>query len=49
MVGEGIGSFGLGPLQQLISLGNIYTWSALWALPLLWLAWWNSGVFKKAA
>ena len=49
MVGEGIGSFGLGPLQQLISLGNIYTLSAFWTLPLLWLAWWNSGVFKKAA
>lgn len=42
MVGEGIGSFGLGPLQDLLRLGHIYTLSALWAIPLFWLAWRNS-------
>ena len=42
MVGEGIGSFGLGPLQKIVSLGTIYSWSSVWALPLLWLAWRNS-------
>jgi fucose permease len=42
MVGEGIGSFGLGPLQDLLSLDHIYTLSALWAIPLFWLAWRNS-------
>lgn len=42
MIGEGIGSSGLGPLQQWESLGKIYTFSALWAIPLLWLAWRNS-------
>jgi fucose permease len=42
MVGEGIGSFGLGPLQALLSLDHIYTLSALWAIPLFWLAWRNS-------
>jgi len=42
MVGEGIGSFGLGPLQSLLSLGDIYTLSALWAIPLFYLAWRNS-------
>ncbi|MCL5979784.1 MAG: MFS transporter, partial [Gammaproteobacteria bacterium] len=42
MVGEGIGSFGPGPLQDLLSLGHIYTLSALWAIPLFWLAWRNS-------
>ncbi|MBN6748970.1 MFS transporter, partial [Acidithiobacillus sp. PG05] len=42
MVGEGIGSFGLGPLQDLLRLGPIYTLSALWAIPLVWLAWRNS-------
>ncbi len=42
MVGEGIGSTGLGLLQQYVSLNRIYTFSALWALPLIWLAWRNS-------
>lgn len=42
MVGEGIGSFGLGPLQHLLSLDTIYRFSALWAVPLFWLAWRNS-------
>ena len=42
MVGEGIGSFGLGPLQDLLRLGHIYTLSALWVIPLFWLAWRNS-------
>jgi len=42
MVGEGLGSFGLGPLQDLLRLGPIYTLSALWAIPLVWLAWRNS-------
>ncbi|OCX84398.1 MFS transporter [Acidithiobacillus thiooxidans] len=42
MIGEGIGSTGLGPLQHFISLNQIYTFSALWAIPLLWLAWRNS-------
>lgn len=42
MVGEGIGSFGLGPLQDLLSLNHIYTLSALWAIPLFGLAWRNS-------
>lgn len=42
MVGEGIGSSALGPLQDLFSLGRIYTSSALWGLPLLWFAWRNS-------
>ena len=42
MVGEGIGSFGLGPLQGLVSLDHIYTFSAIWVFPLLWLAWRNS-------
>lgn len=41
MVGEGIGSFGLGPLQHLTSLNNLYSFSALWAIPLLALAWYN--------
>ena len=39
MAGEGIGSFGLGPLQTLLRLGTLYRLSALWALPLLALAW----------
>ena len=39
MAGEGIGSFGLGPLQELFRLGTLYRLSALWALPLLALAW----------
>jgi len=42
MVGEGIGSTGLGPLQDLLSLNTIYTLSALWSLPLLYFAWRNS-------
>ncbi|MBU2755196.1 MFS transporter [Acidithiobacillus sp. CV18-2] len=42
MVGEGIGSTALGPLQNWISLNQIYSFSALWAIPLLWLAWHNS-------
>lgn len=42
MVGEGIGSTGLGPLQALLSLNHIYLLSALWAIPLVWLAWGNS-------
>ncbi|WP_298138980.1 MFS transporter [Acidiferrobacter sp.] len=42
MVGEGIGSFGLGPLQHWLSLAVIYRLSALWALPLVALAWRNS-------
>lgn len=42
MVGEGIGSFGLGPLQNLFSLNGIYTASALWSLPLMFLAWRNT-------
>ncbi|MEY2341234.1 sugar MFS transporter [Acidithiobacillus sp. IBUN Pt1247-S3] len=42
MVGEGIGSAGLGPLQALLSLNHIYLFSALWAIPLIWLAWGNS-------
>ena len=43
MVGEGIGSTVLGPLQALLPLNQIYMLSALWAIPLLWLAWRNSG------
>ncbi len=42
MVGEGIGSFGLGPLQHWLPLAEIYRWSALWAIPLVALAWRNS-------
>ncbi|MBN6740927.1 MFS transporter [Acidithiobacillus sp. MC6.1] len=42
MVGEGIGSSGLGPLQDLLSLNQIYTLSAFWGIPLFWLAWRNS-------
>ncbi len=42
MVGEGIGSTGLGPLQSVVSLDQIYSFSALWAIPLFWLAWRNS-------
>jgi fucose permease len=42
MVGEGIGSSGLGPLQSFLSLNQIYTLSALWFVPLFWLAWMNS-------
>ncbi|MHB1941541.1 MAG: MFS transporter [Acidiferrobacteraceae bacterium] len=39
MAGEGIGSFGLGPLQTLIPLSRIYLFSAAWAIPLTGLAW----------
>ncbi len=42
MVGEGIGSFGLGPLQHFVSLGVLYRLSALWAIPLTVLAIVNS-------
>ena len=42
MAGEGIGSFGLGPLQTLLRLGTLYRFSALWALLLLALAWFVS-------
>lgn len=49
MVGEGVGSFGLGPLQQVVPLGDIYTLSVVWALPLVWLAWRNSRAARKAA
>ena len=42
MVGEGIGSSGLGPLQSFFNLNQIYTFSALWFVPLFWLAWRNS-------
>ncbi len=42
MVGEGIGSSGLGPLQNLLSLNEIYTLSTLWTVPLLYFAWRNS-------
>lgn len=44
MVGEGIGSSGLGPLQSLLPLDQIYRLSALWAIPLLYLAWRNSQI-----
>ncbi|MEL5847870.1 MAG: MFS transporter [Candidatus Igneacidithiobacillus chanchocoensis] len=46
MVGEGIGSSGLGPLQSLLPLDQIYRFSALWAIPLLYLAWRNSRVTR---
>lgn len=42
MVGEGIGSSGLGPLQHIASLDTLYRFSALWAIPLLALAWNNT-------
>ncbi|WP_308387991.1 MFS transporter [Acidithiobacillus sp. AMEEHan] len=42
MIGEGIGSTGLGPLQNWIPLDQIYRFSALWAIPLLYFAWRNS-------
>jgi MFS family permease len=38
MVGEGIGSFGLGPLQNLLPLERIYLFSSLWGIILLILA-----------
>ncbi len=39
MAGEGIGSFGLGPLQAFIPLSRIYFFSTAWAIPLMALAW----------
>lgn len=48
MVGEGIGSSGLGPLQSLLPLDQIYRFSALWAIPLLYLAWRNSLIAPEA-
>ncbi len=39
MIGEGVGSFGLGPLQALVSLPDLYLVSALWTIPLWILAW----------
>ncbi|MCE5360542.1 MAG: MFS transporter [Acidithiobacillus sp.] len=48
MVGEGIGSSGLGPLQSLLPLDQIYRFSALWAIPLLYLAWRNSRIAPEA-
>jgi len=39
MIGEGIGSFGLGPLQTFVSLPDLYLASALWTIPLFILAW----------
>ncbi|MHB1938661.1 MAG: MFS transporter [Acidobacteriaceae bacterium] len=39
MIGEGIGSFGLGPLQGVLSLPRIYLWSTVWVVPLTALAW----------
>lgn len=38
MVGEGIGSFGLGPLQDMLPLGTIYLISSFWMIPLFILA-----------
>ena len=42
IIGEGIGSFALGPLEHWLSLATIYHLSALWAIPLMVLAWYNS-------
>jgi MFS family permease len=39
MAGEGIGSFALGPLQNLLALERIYLFSALLAVPLFMLGW----------
>jgi fucose permease len=39
MVGEGLGSYGLGLLQQVQVLDHIYLASALWGVPLLIGAW----------
>lgn len=38
MAGEGIGSWLPGPLQHWFDLPHIYAASALWSVPLLWLA-----------
>jgi fucose permease len=42
MVGEGLGSYGLGLLQHVQRLDHIYLASALWGLPLLIGAWFVS-------
>ena len=39
MAGEGIGSFGLGPLQGVLKLSRIYLFSTAWIIPLIALAW----------
>jgi fucose permease len=39
MVGEGLGSYGLGLLQRVQALDHIYLASALWGIPLLLGAW----------
>lgn len=39
MVGEGLGSYGLGRLQRFASLDHIFAASALWGIPLLLGAW----------
>jgi fucose permease len=39
MVGEGVGSYGVGLLQRLQSLDHIFFASALWGIPLLLGAW----------
>ncbi len=39
MVGEGLGSYGVGFLQRIESLDRIFLWSALWAIPLVLGAW----------
>jgi fucose permease len=38
MAGEGIGSYAVGPLQDWVGLERIYAFSALWAVPLVALA-----------
>ena len=48
MVGEGIGSFALGPLQHIVTLADIYRFSAVLAVPMLWLAWRNSRAASAA-
>lgn len=42
MLGEGIGSFVLGPLQNWLPLGTLYQLFALLTLPLIYLAWRNT-------
>ncbi|MHB1587683.1 MAG: MFS transporter [Acidiferrobacteraceae bacterium] len=39
MAGEGIGSFGIGPLQGVLKLSRIYLLSTAWVIPLIMLAW----------
>ncbi|MHB8453159.1 MAG: MFS transporter [Acidiferrobacterales bacterium] len=39
MVGEGLGSYGLGLIQRVQPLAHIYLASALWGVPLLFGAW----------